>query len=661
MRHPIGRFASFVILAAAVGLQAASADGLRPSWECLPAGTAVMLRMPDPAGFLQAVRTRTKFGAVALSEQRLQGYWNLVLEKLRDDGAAAGVEDLEKTLAKYELRKEDLAAGFHGDLGAGFVLRAREGGLPPLMTMLAWLEPGEETAGRLVTAAQRRMEEEIAEDGTGTTRRIDMEMAGHEVLWMVEPVLGLDPEAMALDDLDVDANDEDAVEKRLAELQQKIKNAKLVKTGITHAFLARLGGRLLLGQTFPVAPVGPAEGGVTDADGGEEMAKEIFERFLADHDGTERGPIAEAVDAPGPAATLPAGLPLLDVVVDPGVLTTLAGNEAVKAGLDRFGLGAIGPIVWRQALEGGRFRSSAFMRLPKPREGMMRILDQECDASEVPSFVNREAIDFTQISLDLGKVYETVKETLAGQPGGEETVAMLSAVEMQAQGWLGVELPRLLTSLGSHHWIVSYPPRVAEAFAEARQARGQGGGPKPRQIADRLALVWRITDEGAFGKLLQQLARVAGGELQEEQGFRGVRIPDGPAVFLGQDHLVVGIGSDSLEKTLTAIRNPPAGETSLRESDVPRRAGELLPLEQARMFGISDSTRAGGTLGVLRDMVRSLVPEDVEEPYRDFLAGAQKLLPSDDEMEGMFGVGATTLRTTDDGLTFESAWEMPTP
>jgi len=659
MRLSVARLASCVIVA--VGLPTASADDLRPSWECLPAGTAVMLRMPDPAGFLEAVRTRTKFGAVALSEQRLQGCWNLLLEKLRDDGAATDVEDLEKSLAKYALRAEDLAAGFRGDLGAGFVVRPRDGGLPPLMTMLAWLEPGEETAGRLVTAAQRRMEEEIADDDTGTTRRIDMQMAGHDVLWMVEPVLGLDPEAMALDDLDVDANDEGAVEKRLAELQQRIKNAKLVKTGITHAFLARLGGRLLLGQTFPVAPAGPADAGAADSDGGEELAKELFERFLAAHGDTERGPITEALEAPGPAATLPAGLPLLDVVVDPGVLTGLAGSEALKAGLDRFGLGGLGPVVWRQSLDGGRFRSGAFVGLPQPREGMMRILDQDCDASEVPSFVNREAIDFTQISLDLGKAYETVKETLAGQPGGEETVAMLSAVEMQAQGWLGVELPRLLTSLGSRHWIVSYPPRVAEAFAEARQARGQPGGPQPRQIADRLALVWRITDEAAFGKLMQQLARLAGGELQEEQGFRGVRLPDGPAVFLGQDHLVVGIGSDSLEKTLTAIRNPPAGEASLRECDVPRWAGELLPLDQARMFGISDSTRAGGSLGVLRDMLRSLVPEDVEEPYRDLLAGAQKLLPSDDEMQGMFGVGATTLRTTADGVSFESAWEMPTP
>ena len=84
-------------------------------------------------------------------------------------------------------------------------------------------------------------------------------------------------------------------------------------------------------------------------------------------------------------------------------------------------------------------------------------------------------------------------------------------------------------------------------------------------------------------------------------------------------------------------------------------------LVDLRGTGASDSSRAGGTLGLLRDMVLSLVPEDVEKPYRDLLAGVQKLLPSDEEMEGMFGVGATTLRADDDGVSLQTAWEMPSP
>jgi len=660
MRFRAGWLASVFLLLTATS---AIAGDLRPSWECLPEETAVLLRMPQPAAFLEAIRDRTKFGAVAMSETRLQGFGKILLEKVRADGAAGELEDLDQALGRYDLRTEDLSAAFRGDVGAGFVLRQRDAGLPPLVMMLMWLEPGEETAARMVTAAQRKLEEDIVKDETGTTRRVDLEMAGHEVLWMVEPVMGIDPTGLDLGDVKIEEDDEEAIEKRLAELQERVRNATLVKTGHTYGFLARLGGRLVVGQTLPATAAAAqqaAEERDFDTEGGADEAKETFERFLAAHTDTGRSPLAEVLETPGMAGTLPSGLPLLDVVIDPRVLVNF-GDEPTKAGLAMIGADTLGPIAWRQTLDEGRYRSGIFASLPAPRTSLMRILDQECDASEVPSFVNREAIDFTQISLDLGKAYETVKEYAVSQREGEQAANMFAAVEMQAQGWLGVELPRLLTSLGSRHWIVSYPPRVAEAFAEARRARGQNGGQQARQIADRVAVVWQITDDAPFGKILQRLAGMAGGDLQEEQGFRGVRIPDGPAVFLGQDHLVVGIGADSLEKTLTAIRNPPAGESSLRESDVPRRAADLLPLEPARMFGVSDSSRAGGTLGMLRDMVLSLVPEDVEEPYRDLLAGVQKILPSDEEMEGMFGVGATTLRADDNGVSLQTAWEMPSP
>ena len=661
MRFRAGRLASVVLLLTATS---AIAGDLRPSWECLPEETAVLLHMPQPAEFLEAIRDRTKFGAVAMSEPRLQGFWKLLLDKFRSDGAAGELEDLDEALGRYDLRQEDLPAVFRGDVGAGFVVRRRDAGLPPLVMMLMWLEPGEESAARMVTAAQRKLEEDIADDETGTTKRVDLEMAGHEVLWMVEPVMGIDPTGLDLGDVKINEDDEEAIEKRLAELQARVRNAKLVKTGHTYGFLARLGGRLAVGQTLPATPSAAQraeEERDFDVEGGAEDAKETFERFLAAHTDTGRSPLAEVLETPGMAGALPQGLSLLDVVIDPRVVMKAFDDEPTKAGLAMIGAESLGPIAWRQTLDEGRYRSGIFASLPAPRTSLMRILDQECDASEVPSFVNREAIDFTQISLDLGKAYETVKEYAVGQRDGEQAANMFAAVEMQAQGWLGVELPRLLTSVGSRHWIVSYPPRVAEAFAEARRARGQNGGQQARQIADRVAVIWRITDDAPFGKILQRLAGMAGGDLQEEQGFRGVRIPDGPAVFLGQDHLVVGIGADSLEKTLTAIRNPPAGESSLRESDVPRRAADLLPLEPARMFGVSDSSRAGGTLGMLRDMVLSLMPEDVEEPYRDLLAGVQKILPSDEEMEGMFGVGATTLRADDNGVSLQTAWEMPSP
>ena len=64
---------------------------------------------------------------------------------------------------------------------------------------------------------------------------------------------------------------------------------------------------------------------------------------------------------------------------------------------------------------------------------------------------------------------------------------------------------------------------------------------------------------------------------------------------------------------------------------------------------------------MLRELVAALRPEDVEPTYRGLLTAVQGLLPTAAEMEGMFGVSATALRMTDDGLVFETAWEMPSP
>jgi hypothetical protein len=648
-----------IALAPAAAVRAAD---LRPSWECLPADTGVMLRLPQPAEFLDALRTRTKFGAVALGDRRLHGLWSVALDALRRDEAADTDDDLEERLARYGLSSDDLEAAFGGDMGVGMVFHPRDAGRQPLIMMLAWLEPGVDTAARLVTAAQRKVEEAAAKDETGVTRRVDLAMAGHEVLWVVEPLMGIDAGEVDVAGLAADGADEKDVERRLAEIRERIRDAKLVQTGQTHAFLVRIGGRLLIGQTVPTFQSGAAGEEDRDfaAESGVDEAQGIFERFLAEHAAGADSSLANAMHLPGVTAALPGGVVLADVIIDPRVMIRGWADAGVEDRLASIGADDLGPLVWRQSLDDGRYHSGMFLTLPAPRRSLMGILDQECDPAEVPSFVSREAIDLTQISLDLGRVYETVKEFVVLQ-GGPETAAMVGAVEMQAQGWLGVDLPKLLTSLGSRHWLVTYPPQVAEAFAEARRIRSQEGVVQARQVADRAAVVWQIADETPFAKILQRLAGMTGGELQEEQEFRGIRIPDGPAIYLGQGHLVVAIGKDSLEKTLTSIRHPPAGEASLRESDVVRRAGELLPLEPARLFSVSDSSRSGGTLGVLRDMVEAMLPEDVEEPYREPLAAVQKLLPSTAEMEGMFGVGATLLRTNDAGLSLESVWEMPAP
>jgi len=79
------------------------------------------------------------------------------------------------------------------------------------------------------------------------------------------------------------------------------------------------------------------------------------------------------------------------------------------------------------------------------------------------------------------------------------------------------------------------------------------------------------------------------------------------------------------------------------------------------MYAVSDSTRTAGTLGTLRDLAANLEADDIDEEFRSAFVALKELLPTAREMEGMFGIGAALLRMTDDGLLYESCWEMPAP
>jgi len=643
----------------------------RPSWECLPDDTAVMIRLPRPAAFLETLRARTKFGALVLGADRLQRARALAIEAWGGTTEGRGsLEDLERQLATVGLEVKDLEAAFAGDMGYGIVVRPRDDDLPPVTIALAWMEPGEQVAERMVAAFQRMLEDQA--DDEAPPQRVDLEMAGHQVTWVKRPVLRADLGEVKFEgDLDPE---------RLAELRKEIaeraKQAPKVTVGTLHVFIARIGGRLIAGQTLPPAPdvrVGvqgvkvdvnterAADDDDLDRISGTDEARDIFARFLAAHATADGAPLADILQAPAVRAALPGGETLADVVLDPRpVLASAAADGGMARRLAALGIADVGPAALRLTFDGGRLRQGTFITLPAPRTGLTRILDQDCDAADVPSFVTSEAVDFTQISLDLASAYRTIKDFAVAE-WGEQATNMFMTAEMQAQGWLGLELEAMLRNLGSRHWVISYPTRVAAALEEARRNRAQGGAAVSPSI-DRLAVAWKLTDEAPVLALLPKIAALAQTQVVEEQGFQGVRLPGGSAsVFVGQGHLVVGMGGDALEKTLAGIRNPPADAASLRESDVPRRAAELVGLEPSRLFSIGDASRTGGMLGELREAVMAMLPDEIDEENRDLLAKLQALMPSAEDMQGMFGVGATIVEVNDAGIAIKSAWEMPPP
>jgi hypothetical protein len=659
------RFACMSLVVFAVCFQPVSAADLRPSWECLPAETVAFVRLPRPKAFLEEVRKQTRFGAVALSPERMQKAWELMWQA-EDAQKAPGTVGPDEQLGRYGLTMADVSAGFAGDAGAGLVVKPRGDGLPPLMLLLSWIEPGAESAGRLLAAVKQAATEAAPEGDEPGVRRIDVTMAGHEVVWLAQPMMGLDASVMV--------TGKDTPE----ELRERARAMKLVQVGLTHLFCTTLGDRLIVCWTLPTAASAGVKVGVDDdgkmlaevattapqgprdfenESGGDE-ARGIVEQFLATHAADEESPLMAVMQTPGLLEALPDGIALFDAMLDLGSLVKRLGDEGAARGLAAAGVEGLGPLAWRHALDGDVYRQGLFVALPAPRSGAMRILEQDADAAEVPAFVTSEAVELTQISLDLGQAYQTIREIAVAQ-GGEETANMFAAAEMQAQGWLGLDLPGVLSAFGTRHWVVAYPPQVAAALAEARKTLQEPGPLNAMPTVDRLAVVWQVTDEAPFQKILQRLAPLAETEVVEEQGFRGVRLPNGPAVFVGQRHLVVAFGDDSLEKTVAAIRTPPAGEASLRESAAVTRAAAMIPPTPARLFSLGDATHTGGTLGIVREILSGLEAGDVTPDYRKLLEKIRPLLPSAADMQGMFGVSTSLLEATDTGLSYRSAWELP--
>jgi hypothetical protein len=642
----------------------------RPSWECLPDDTAAMLRLPAPTRFVEELRARTKFGAVLLEGDRARAALRLLFDASGTGGDGLDIDAWERSLGRYGLGPADAAAVCAGECGAGVVIRPRAGDGPPLVMVLVWMEPGPETAERLLAAARQVLEEA---EGVAAPRRTDVELAGAEVVWTVAPILQPD-----LSGLDIDeALGEEGLGALRRKIAERVRTMPPVEVGQEHGFVTRLGGRLLAGRTFSTGPdaaglergVGqerprlraPTAVSEAEAEAIAEEARLLAARFIAAHHDDGESAIATILQAPGCRDALPAGMPVAEAVLDPQVLVRAVGSDpAAWQGLAaESGVARLGPVAWRLSLEGDRLRQGLFATLPAPRTGLFRVLDQDCDPAAIPPFALGDVVDLTQVSLDLGGAYRILREVVAS--GGDEQAAnLLTAAEMQVFGWLGVELPQLLSSLGSRHWVMSYPPRVAEAIAEARQRRADGPL-DALPAADRTTLVWQVADEAPFAKLLERAAALAAVEFREEQGFRGVRLPAGAAAFVGHGHLVLASGPAALDQTLAGIRSPPSGAAALRDRDLFRKADEMLALGPARLFSVGDSIHTGGMLGTLRDVAAELRPSDVPPAQRRLLERLQAILPAKAEMEGMFGAGGSIVEMTADGVVMRAACEMPPP
>jgi hypothetical protein len=657
-----------------------AAEALQPSYQCLPEETVFVIRVPEGLKFVDAFRSQTKLGSVLLSPKRFEGIVNLIREQ-----AAEGLTQFSESLAKYNLKIEDFPKLFDKEVGFALVLEPRHGKYP-LVVGLTWAEPDSDLGQRLLAALAQAVDENKGEPGA--VRRLDLDVDGQQVMQLTLPERG----PATSPSLDVDELrdlDNDQIQAKLEEQRRKAAEGKQVEVDQTHIFLARVGDRLLMANTF-----GQSESEVRELLGddpdkaidltsitGAEEAKGVFVRFLKAHSAPPSGLTPRIMSTPGLAAALPDGVTGLEVLfsIDPLLkLAADADNQATSRVLKTLGLDRVGPGAFRLALDRGAMRMGLFVAAPSPRQGLLTLLDQPTFLGDPPAWVPSNVLGFGQLSFDLGKAYTLLREVLVSE-GGDQVQTVLDQVEQQIRSVTQNDVATLLSSVGQNHYFLSFPSTIEKVAA--------GKDVEISAPSSRQGIVWQLKDEAPWKRLIQMgagFAALTDGAVTaaEEQGFTGLRLNVEDTftggIFVGHGFMVLGIGPDVLEPLMSALRNPPEGAAALRQGDLVSRAATLLPAEQCIYFHVTDFEKylktMRQTISSLFDLSNSLgnVPQTLGGPGGaiEVAPGAKaddskvaekmkELLPTDEELEGTAGVSVGRLIINDHGLTYRGAMELP--
>lgn len=673
----------------------ASADSIaeqRPSVQALPDTSVLVVHLPDPGGLRATLERHTMLGELLFGPDQ-QARIETFLDTCMNDKAG------ESGIRRYGLEGSDWPELFNGPSGAALVLARGadgHGGEQTKFMILAWIEPGEELAGRLTNAAEMLFTKWTSAGSTPAATRVDMELAGHQVTRLTLPVMGLRAD---LDTIPTPDNyrhlSQAEREAYFARWQQMQKSRVPEEINRHYCFFTRMGSRILLGFV-------PAQGGDIkytvkhnvdarthrddvdmDAAALIEPLTDKFGHFLAAHDATRTeelpGHIAEMHDI---GSELPSnGAACVEIYVDLRRLRTqvVKGNfgQLLEAWLQRFGLDQIGPLFWRTVLDGNILRSGAFLSLPAPRVGVLTCLDQPPLESEPAVWVPVGITEYLHVNLDLQLLYNRIKSIAIDVLGREAVNEMESHL---AQG-LGVDLFSILRAVSQRHSFVRYTTGNTEYRHAVRHTEGVVATGLD-EVEQQWAWVWETADAMLSPQIVQSLVAWFSSDPEaaphrvEEQGFTGWRaswagIPT--ALFAGKGYMTFCYGADAVSRHLNALSQPSIhGALLLRNGPMMQQARQMMPLEPGIGFLIADYDKImrdrlaywrAGTATAPMDHADNPVPSMLKSQsgFASYIkTPVASLFPPDAQIAKVFGTLVGTVHTNTRGLWGRSAlWLHP--
>jgi len=647
-----------------------------PAWEALPAETIFAFRMPNTQGFLETIRDNTIAGQRIFTAERFTQIQQLIQENNQEDW-----DEMVAGLKEYGFTTDDLIKIAQSNWGMGIIAAERGEAELPRFIMLGWADLAEEDIDRIYTAIDQA---EAETEGDEERRRVDLELSGVAVRQYSIAETDADRE-INWDTPDDFWEKTEEQQQAFWEEKEKLSEAvQYVRVDETHLLLTRTPGRLIITVGFPQSKDAVREllaaGQEIDWDVATdvESVQAALAHFLAAQDGGADDSFAARMLAePDAAAAVGHDNALFEFYADsPRMIDLIAVGVEMEEGAEdaqqfktvmtALGFDSLGVATGSGYFGDSTIQLRSFIQMAGPRQGLLATLDGQTLPPVPPAWVPA-GVTYFHAAYDLGKLYDVVID-VAQQLGGPEVMQQVQMGNMMVQGQVQADIPTILRGLGIRHSSILLEGRQIQVSNEEYDYETETFKTVESTISMQpMGFVWDLADVEAWTRVITAVKNFApmagpdgGVEVVDEQGFTGLRITSGPfpvAVMLGQGKLVIGVGPDVTERTLSLINNPPAGDASLAGSAIYQDGGALLNLQDGILFSIQDAGKD------LVEAKRTLLLGFEEEMPADvdpgLLEQIKQLFPSDEDLRASFGVSVGQAFMTDNGMVYQGVTATP--
>lgn len=402
-------------------------------------------------------------------------------------------------------------------------------------------------------------------------------------------------------------------------------------------------------------PVSGTKAAASEALG--ELLKGTTARFLMAQKGDGGEFARRLLSKPGVANARPDGDMLIEGYIDIAKAIELSGENTAE--LEMIGLNNLEGVALWSALDGNKAKTSVFISSPKPRKGVLTLLDQAVTDALPPVWVPENVMNYSHMSFDFNMLYKVVKQIATSQLGAEAFNSQEQNANKGLTDFIGSDVKGLLNSFGKKIYQVNF------GIEMQKNANASGLNALP---VNKTAIVIEFNNDDIMKQVLEKAMVFSlqdGIERAKEHGFDGYRIKM-PAfqgsIFYGQNKIVISVGEETTEMILSALANPPKGADALINSKKFIEFIKSEKPEKSAVFTYGDASKMAPSVysAMSQFITRDTILADISnEREKAFANDLMDLLPSESDVEGIFGISFSNGLPLESGFIFKSSVELP--